>query len=393
MEMPKSRAITLALALSTASTGPQLLALGLLMPEISLTLNTPIPLLGQFNTVFSVVAIFLSLVMGVLTIKYPPKKLLQTGIICLLIGVIIASLSQNYLTMFISFIFYGFGNGFALPIINLLVALFPPSQRTSTMGRIYSGRSLTSIFATPVIGFLAILYGWRVGYFGFGAPLILFTLIMVYIAVPEQPQKKEKKELTCGFKKILMNKSALACIIGASLALAFLMSFMVYNGTYLRNTLGLSLQTASLVMSSAFIAVAVGQVISGKIVARLGVKKTTYLATFFCGVSLLVYFSFPLPLSLSLLASFIGTAAAGTTMTTMTTLALDQIPDSRGTMMSLNSAAMQVSSMIGSSIGGPAISSFGFSGYGQVMFIISLTTTIIFYKWTEENKHIHPLAG
>jgi DHA1 family inner membrane transport protein len=324
--------------------------------------------------------------MGVLTIKYPPKKLLQIGIICLLIGVIIAAFSQDYLTMFISFIFYGFGNGFALPIINLLVALFPQSQRTSAMGRIFSGRSLTSIIATPIIGLLAILYGWRVGYFGFGVPLILFTFMMVYYAVPEHPKKEEKKELTSGFKNILINKSASACLVGASLALAFLMSFMVYNGTYLRNILGFSLQTASLVMSFAFIAVAIGQVASGTFAARLGVKKTTYLATFVCGISLLIYFSFPLPITFLLVASIIGTAAAGTTMTTMSTLSLEQIPNSRGTMMSLNSAAMQVSAMIGSSVGGPAISNFGFSGFGQIMFIISLITTIIFYKWTDETK-------
>lgn len=376
--------ITTALALSAASTGPQIVALSLLMPEISAALNATVPQLGQLNTAFSIVAIIGSIVMGAITVRYPPKRLLIVGISTLLIGIVGASLSTGYTQMILFFVLYGAGTSLTLPIVSILLVLYPQQERTTALGRIYSGRSLTSILATPVIGFLAATYGWRIGYLGFGAPLILLAVILVAVKIPEQPTSQGDIDLMSGFKKIAANRSALACIAGAALSLAFFNSLMVFNGTYMRNNLGLSLETASLAMSVTFIAVAVGQVISGTLAVRLGIKTTTWLSTLIGGASLLLYFSVKLPLAVAILASAIGTGMAGTTMTTMATLALEQVPDSRGTMMSLNSAAMSVGAMLSTVIGGVAIASLGFSGYGVIMFTISLAAAITFYAWTRE---------
>jgi len=159
---------------------------------------------------------------------------------------------------------------------------------------------------------------------------------------------------------------------------------MVFNGSYTRNNLGLSIETASLAMSITFIAIALGQVASGTLANRIGIKKTTWLSTIIGGFSLLLYFTYPLPVSVAILASAIGTAMAGTTMTTMATLALEQVPDSRGTMMSLNSAAMSMGAMLSTTVGGIAIDNMGFEGFGLIMFIISMAAVITFYVWTHE---------
>jgi len=376
--------ITAALALSTASTGPQLVALSLLMPEISVALNAPITQLGQLNTSYSIVAIIGSLLMGAITVRYPPKRLLVAGISTLLIGIVGAALSTGYPQMILFFILYGVGNSLTLPIVSILLVLYPQQERTTALGRIYSGRSLTSIIATPVIGFLASLYGWRIGYLGFGAPLIILAVILVSAKIPEQPTSQGNIDLMSGFRKISTNRSALSCIAGAALSLAFFNSLMVFNGAYMRNTLGLTLETASLAMSVTFIAVAVGQVLSGTFADRLGIKATTWLSTLIGGASLFLYFSVKLPVAVAILASAVGTGMAGTTMTTMATLALEQVPDSRGTMMSLNSAAMSMGAMLSTVIGGLAIDSLGFSGYGAIMFTISLAAAITFYAWTRE---------
>ncbi len=377
--------VTAALALSTASTGPQIVALSLLMPEITAALNATVPQLGQLNTAFSVVAIIGSIAMGAITVRYPPKRLLVTGITALLAGIIGTSLSTSFTQMVLFFVLYGVGTSLTLPIVSIMLTLYPQQERTTALGRIYSGRSLTSILATPVIGFIAALHGWRAGYVGFGAPLILIAVIMVSAKVPEQHTSSGDVDLMSGFRKIAANRSALACLTGAALSLAFFNSLMVFNGTYMRNNLGLSLETASLAMSVTFIAVAVGQVLSGAFANRIGIKTTTWLSTLIGGVSLFLYFSVSLPVPIAILASAIGTGMAGTTMTTMATLALEQVPDSRDTMMSLNSAAMNTGGMLSTVIGGVAISRLGFTGYGAIMFTISLAAAITFFAWTREH--------
>ncbi len=376
--------ITLSLALSTASTGPQLVALSLLMPEISTTLNTPITQLGQLNTAFSIIATLGSLLMGIITIRYPPKKLLQTGIITLLLGIILASQATTYPIMLTAFILYGIGNALVLPIATLLLTLYPLETRTTALGKIYSGRSLTSIIATPIIGTITAISGWRTGYIGFGAPLIILAIILITIKIPEQPVSTEKTDLTQGFRNISKNKSAVACIIGGALGLAFFNGLMVFNGAYTRNQLNLPIETASIAMSITFIAIALGQFLSGALANRIGVKTTTWLSTATGAISLLLYFTAPLPIPLAIITSAIGTAMAGITMTTMATLALEQVPQSRGTMMSLNSAAMSLSAMLSTTIGGVAIDALGFKGFGISMFILAAVAAITFQHWTRE---------
>ena len=376
--------ITLSLALSTASTGPQLVALSLLMPEISTALNTPITQLGQLNTAFSIIATIGSLIMGIITVRYPPKRLLQTGIIILLLGIILAAYSTSYPIMLVSFILYGIGNSLVLPIATLLLILYPLETRTNALGKIYSGRSLTSIIATPIIGTITAAYGWRAGYIGFGAPLIILAIILITIKIPEQPPSTEKPDLTAGFREISRHTSAKACLIGAALSLAFFNGLMVFNGAYTRNQLNLNINTASIALSATFIAIALGQFLSGTIASKIGVKTTTWLSTAIGAISLLTYFTIQLPIPLAILTSAIGTAMAGITMTTMATLALEQLPNSRGTMMSLNSAAMSLSAMLSTTIGGIAIDTLGFPGFGISMFILAAIAAIIFRQWTRE---------
>ncbi len=384
MNKADTRAITITLALTTAATGPQFLALSLLMPDMSKTLNTPISLLGQLNTVFSIIAIIISLAMGVLTVKYSPKSLLNIGIATLLIGIIGTSISPNYATLIFFFLFYGVGFGSVIPIANLLVTLFPEEKRTSAMGMIYSGRSFTSIIAAPIIGFLTAAYGWRTGNIVFGLPLIALTGVMVLLKIPNQPKQQEAVDLTKGFKDIRANPSATACLIAAILSLVFFNSLMVYNGAFLRESLGFSIQTAAIIMSITFVAIAVGQLAAGALANRMGVKAVTYLSTFICGVSFLAYLSLNLPPTAAIIASIIGTAAAGTTMTTQSILALGQT-EIQGTMMSLVNAAVSFGAMLGSAIGGLAIEMVGFNGYGVSMFIFSLLATIIFWRWVTES--------
>lgn len=383
MNKADTRAVAIALALSLAATGPQLLALSLLMPDISKTLNISIILLGQLNTVFSIVCIVVSLAMGILTVKYSSKTLLLTGIATLLIGVVGEALSSDYASMILFFILYGAGLGLVFPVTNLLMILFPQDQRTRAMGWVYSGRSLTSIIATPIIGFLAATYGWRAGYIGFGLPLIALAGILILIKIPHQ-RADATMDLTRGFRDIKANSSATACLIATTLALIFFNGLMVYNGAYLRNNLGYGIETAAVIMSFTFIAVAMGQVASGAIASSVGVKRTTYLATIICGVSLLAYFSLNLPPTVAILFSLIGTAAAGIIMTTLSILALGLVPESRGTMMSLVNAGISIGSMLSSVLGGLAIDSLGFTGFGAVFFTLSLAATIILIRWTRE---------
>ena len=376
--------ITIALALCIGSTGPQFVAFSLLMPEITTALESTVPQLGQLNTAYSVIAILGALIMGALTVRYPAKRLLLAGTITLLVSICIAAMSVDYSHMLVSFILYGIGMSLVLPTTSLLLVLYPIQQRTTVMGRVYSGRSFTSIMATPIIGFLTAKYGWRIGFIGFGAPLILLAIVLATFKIPEQAVRGERVSIMSGFTRIAQNKSALACLMGAALSMTFFNSLMVFNGAYTRNNLNLSIESASIAMSLTFLAVAVGQLLSGRLAQRIGVKKATWLSTLLCGVSLFTYFSVSLPVPLAVLASIVGTGMTGTTMTTMSTLALEQEPESRGTMMSLNSAAMSVSSMLSTLIGGIAINSWGFAGYGVIMSIITLAAALTFYLWTQE---------
>jgi len=63
-------------------------------------------------------------------------------------------------------------------------------------------------------------------------------------------------------------------------------------------------------------------------------------------------------------------------------LALEQIPKFRGTMMSVDTAAISLGSALGTVVGGPALLSFDYQGLGMALGMMGVAAAVVFYFLT-----------
>ncbi len=370
------------LAISVATGGPPAIALGLLMLDISQTLNTPIALLGQLSTFSSFMSIIMAILMGILAMKYSYKSLLSIGLIIIAASTIVCSIAPNYFTILVAYSFQGVGYSMILSMATTLIGVqFPPEERTKAMGKLIAGRSVSSIFATPIIGLIVGLSNWRWGFIGFSLPLMILSLILVYIGLPNDygEQGGDTSTVLIGIKNILKDRSAVACLLAASLAMTLFSAIQVFNGSYLRQHFGLSVQVVSLLLPLIAISVTVGTLTTGLIVRRFGLRKVVFFTTFFAALSYLIYFT-QQDIRIALIFSSIGACLTGIRVTVAGSLSLEQVPQFRGSMMSLNTAATSLGGVLGASLGGYALLSYGYTGLGFILVFTSALSTVFYTK-------------
>jgi len=371
-----------ALALSVATGGPPAIALSLLLVDIAEAFGTPVGIMGQISTVSSMASILIALLMGGLSIRFQHRSLLAVGLVTIAAAAVGCSLATGYTQMMAFYTLVGAGYAMVLPMTTTLIAEFyPVEKRTMMLGRLFAGRSVSSIVAVPIIGLIAGYGGWRWGFIGFSLPITILALLLVAAGVPlhqHYSAQRDKIGIFSGYRDVLSNRSALGCLVGGALAMVLFWGVSIYNGSYLRQRFGLPLSTVSLLLPIVAISVTIGTLTSGRIADRFGRKPTVLATTFLAAVFFMVYFSGWLGLELSLAFSALGSIATGMRISVSSSLTLEQVPEFRGPMMSISTAALSIGGVIGVSAGGMALIRFGYAGLGALICSLSVVATFIY---------------
>ena len=175
----------------------------------------------------------------------------------------------------------------------------------------------------------------------------------------------------------------MGCILGTVLGLAAWNTTLIYGSSFIRQVFGIPLQTLVLVNIFLTLTYIVGSLVSSKITKFLGFKKTLLIAAVVLGC--FTFFSFNAPSYLLAFILFIPVGfSAGMIVTVSSSFSLEQIPEFRGTMMSLHSAATSLGGTLAASIGGFLLIAYGYGGYAIVMGILGIISAVIFQFLTVE---------
>ena len=346
-----------------------------------------IAIVSQIVTISSIAAVVFGVLNGFLSVKFQHKKLLLFGALCIVIGALGCFFAPNLLFMQIFYPFDGIGTiivgSMAFTIIG---ESLPLEKRAKSIGLVTAGGIFSSAIGFAFAGYIAAVGGWRSYLLWYILPISFIALVLVYVVIPSTERKQQvhadRRVFLNSFKQVLLNKSAVACLLGSMLITATgIWSF--FAATFWRKQFLMPVQTVGLITLAVVLVYAVGSIIGGRIVDRSGRKRLVVISWAARGVliaSIVFMPTFWSAFLMSCLATFIG----GIAVTSAHSLNLEQAPKSRGTMMSLGGVFASVGASLGVAVGGLALSQSGFQLLGITFGALGVVSALVIFVLAED---------
>jgi predicted MFS family arabinose efflux permease len=376
------------LAFSYFATGPLGVLISLLLIDIGETFGVSEGVMGQINTLYSIVAVVFALLMGILSLRFKHKSLLLIGLLFIGISALGCLVAPNFILMIVSYSLSGLGWAMVSPMcVTLIGEYFSLEKRASAIGWIIAGGALPFVIGAPIIASIAGVGGWRLAIIGFVIPVLLASILLVFIGLPpishsRQPTVNGNTYLK-SFKGVLSGRSPIACLIGDALRQASFIAILIYGASFFMRRFLVSIDFASIWILGAASCYTLGSLVSGPIINRFGRKTSTVLTAFLAGIFTITY-ACVFNLWLSLTLSFIDSWFFGMMASAANSLTLEQVPEFRGTMMSIDTAAINLGSAFGTALGGLALLSFGYEGLGIALGVMGVAAAVVFYLLTTD---------
>ena len=370
-----------ALVASNFASGPITVIAALLLIDIGATFNTSVGVTGQINTSNSIAAFTFALLMGALSIRFKHKSLLLTGLALIAISALGCFLASDFVTLLAFYALSGIGFAMVSPMTMALIGEhLPLEKRANAVGWVVAGGALVYVIGAPIIAFMSGLGGWRLPILEFIIPVLLISLFLAFIGLPSASAHQTTTDRTTylqSFKEILMNRSAVACLTGDILRSAAFSAILLYSISFIREQFSVSRDLASIVLLSAALCYAIGSLICGSFINRFGRKTSTVITALLSGTFTISFVHVSI-LWLSTLLIFVASWFFGMVASAANCLTLEQVPKFRGTMMSIDSAVVNLGSALGAAIGGLAIISFAYTGMATTLGTIGIAAAIIY---------------
>lgn len=269
-------------------------------------------------------------------------------------------------------------NPMAFALIGKHISL---EERTKATSYLVAGTASSFFIGGPIISYLTNLGSWRTTFLFYMLPFALLSLVLSLVGVPSESvsinQEKAGSYLD-GLMSLLGNRSVIACLSGSLLAKATWQGVLSYGISFYRERFLLSRDMASLLLSGlalVFIAAVLG---SSWFINRYGRKAVTFFSFFLMAVFSFFYTMLGLFWASIIVLLLMG-VLSGLRRNASQSLSLEQVPDMRGSMMSLSAAADSLGSVVGAGVGGFALGIGGYGMMSSVLGVLGLISALSIY--------------
>ena len=270
---------------------------------------------------------------------------------------------------------------------------YPLNKKAKAIGWVAAAGTLAHAVGAPIVGFMAGASGWRSVFPWFMLPTAVASLILVLLTFYQNPTEKPlnttKQPFLKGCRQVFSNKSAVACLVTGFLGNAFAFGSVAFEVTFLRQLFYIEPGYAALIGTLAgTVLVTVGAIIGGHTVNRFGRKRLTVIGIFFAGLLTLISYSTP-DLRAFLALRWVASAFLGITLAAASNLMLEQVPQSRGTAMSLASAFSGAGTAAGIFIAGAVLNLYinpltGFQALGLTVGAFAIAGALINFFFAKD---------
>ncbi|MCW3979083.1 MAG: MFS transporter [Candidatus Bathyarchaeota archaeon] len=370
---------------SQLATRPSGILTGFILIEMGLTFGTTVGVMGQIITASSIIGMIAAPIMAALSIKYRQRTLLLTGIALITISALGCSVAPNYAVMLLTFSLNGLGTAMVGPMVMSLVGEHLPQERRSgAIGLIVASTPMLSTVTGLMINIIT-SRGWRTAYVIYVLPIAVISLILSFLGLPSSRKIKEKEaqsiSILDGFKRIVRHRSALSCLVGTSLAMAAWTSVVSYGISFFRQQFQTPTEWAGMIWSGMALCFTIGSLVTGRLVDSYGRRPLTYISALLIGILTISFTNVP-SLQVSIFFALLTSVLAGLRHSVSNSLSLEQVPEFRGAMMSLNSGSLRLGVALGSAIGGLALTLGGYNLVGISLGFLGIVSGLVYSLFT-----------
>jgi MFS family permease len=326
--------------------------LSIVLVDVASSFNVTIGTASQISLIYRFSALVMSIVMAVICLKFRHKLLYLFGILLYGIGALGSAFSSEFYMMEAFQFFFGVGGSMTTIMVYTLIGdVLPLEKRGKTIGYAWSSVFAATI-SVPLITFLIVdLAGWRYVLSHFIFPLSLFCFVFGLIIIPSNTfQTKGKLVISGALKKVLTNKSAVACVLG-TLLIQICFTLTVYTVSFFRLDFSAPLMIVAAWSSIAGIMGISGSLIGGQLINRIGRKTLTIISGILSGI-LVFSFTYIPSFWFSAIAWAGSMFLIGMAFPALYALVLEQVPQFRGSLMSINQSFRYAGTVFGLIIGG-----------------------------------------
>jgi len=274
------------------------------------------------------------------------------------------------------------------PMMNALVGEhFTLENRAKTIAWTVGAGALSYVVGPLVLNLLSDFGGWRFSLLGFIIPLLFVSLVLAFFGIPSASHSHgtavSQSGFLSGFKGVLSCKSAWACLAGDTLRAASFAAVLYYGAAFFMQRFGASTDAATLIILVAASCYTVGSLLSGRLVDKVGRKPFTATTVLLAGVFTVSFVLVP-NFWFSLLLNIAAAVLFGMVTASAISLTLEQVPAYRGTMMSVDSAFVNLGYALGAAVGGTALIWFDYEGLGVALGLFGVVAAAVFYLFARD---------
>ncbi|WP_159601754.1 MFS transporter [Starkeya nomas] len=330
-----------------------------LLPTVAADLSINLPLAGLIVSVYALGVTFGAPVLTALTGRMERKPLLLGLMALFVIGNTAAALSPSYELLLVARVLSAFAHGVFFSVGSTIAAdLVPADRRASAIAMMFMGLTVAIVTGVPMGTFIGQTFGWRATFWAVAA-LGVVAFIGIAALLPANLSRAEPARLVDQLR--VLGSGRLLIVYGMT-ALGYGGTFVAftYLASILEHITGFAASSVSLILVLYGAAIAVGNIVGGRIADRDPVKALTFL--FVAQAAVLALFSFTALspwLALPTLAAlgFLSFANVPGLQIYVVELAKKVRPGAVDVASALNIAAFNLGIAIGAWVGGLVVAS------------------------------------
>jgi len=380
------------LAIAVFSAGTANAVLTLLAVDIAKTffpnaqtpaqLSAAVGAVSQLSTFNAAAEIAFALLLSILAIRFRHKPLLLAGVILVFASTMGSFFAPTLLSLQFFYAIEGGGSIMvSIMALTLIGDILPANKKAKTISYIVSISALAALVLTPLTGFIADIGGWRSIFVLIALPVSAAGLALTSFILPSKPQSKptasKENPYLSSFKQILTNRSATACLVaniltvaGTQVAVFALAFYQVQFAATRALTVG--------IYEIAVIIYIVAPLVSGQLVHKFGAKRIAIASTLLAAFFTMTFFFMP-NLWAAITFDMLHVWFAATATPAFVYLILEQVPKSRGTMISLNTTFNNIGNVVAPAVGGAllALTSGIYGAVGLALGSLAVAGSVI----------------